>query len=50
MKSFQKHRTKLLLKEQNLPTENLLLKLNQRITQANEFDKILQDSKVIKTV
>jgi hypothetical protein len=38
------------LKEQNLPTENLLLKLNQRMTQANEFDQLLMDAKTIKSV
>ena len=46
LKRFQYHRKLLFAKDQELPMENLLLKVNHQI--AFEFDRVLLDARAIK--
>jgi len=46
IKDFQQHRKKLFVKDQEIPLENQLLRVNQKIS--FEFDNILSDARSIK--
>jgi hypothetical protein len=46
IEDFQNHRKDMIAKEQEIPTEDHLGKLNQKIT--FDFDKILNDARALK--